>query len=115
MLLWCHVNVDPLVSICQMVWETHQLMTDPAHLFDANIFYPERLTLTLSDPIILPALMQAPLIAAGVPFVVAYNIVFLSSLWVSGIAPYLLVARLSGCSRAWSAAGLIYAVYLYRL
>jgi hypothetical protein len=106
---------DPLFSIWRMGWVTHQLLTDPAHLFDANIFYPERLTLTLSDPIILPALMQAPLIAAGVPLVVAYNIIFLSSLWISGIATYLLVERLTGSARAAFVAGLIYACYSYRM
>jgi len=106
---------DPLFSIWRMGWVTHQLLTDPARLFDANIFYPERLTLTLSDPIILPALMQAPLIAVGVPLVVAYNIVFLSSMWMSGIATYLLVERLTGSARAAFVAGLIYACYPYRL
>ena len=106
---------DPLFSMWRIGWVLHQLVTDPAHLFDANIFYPERLTLTLSDSIILPALTAAPLLAAGVPLVVAYNIVFLSSLWISGLATYLLVERLTGSARGAFIAGLIYACYPYRL
>ena len=106
---------DPLFSMWRIGWVLHQILTDPAHLFDANIFHPERLTLTFSDPVILPALMAAPLLAAGIPIVIAYNIVFLSSLWISGIATYLLVERLTGSARAAFIAGLIYACYPYRL
>jgi hypothetical protein len=106
---------DPLFSMWRIGWVLHRLVTDPAHLFDANIFHPERLTLTFSDPIILPALMAAPLLAAGVPLVIAYNIVFLSSMWISGLATYLLVERLTGSARAAFVAGLVYACYPYRL
>ena len=43
---------DPLFSTWRIGWIAHQIVTSPLHLFDANIFYPERLTLTLSDPVI---------------------------------------------------------------
>ena len=105
---------DPLFSVWRIGWVNHQLFTDPRHLFDANIFYPERLTLTLSDPIVLPALMGAPLLAAGVHPVVAYNVLLLSAFWFSGIAVYLLVERLTGSPRAAFIAGLIYACCGYR-
>jgi hypothetical protein len=82
--------------------------------FDANIFYPQRLTLTLSDPVILPALTIAPLLAVGVHPVVAYNILFLSGFWLSGVATYLLVERLTGSARAAFVAGLAYACSAYR-
>ena len=55
---------DPLFMMWDIGWVAHQLVTDPAHLFDGNMFYPERLTLTRSDPMLLPALMAAPLLAA---------------------------------------------------
>jgi hypothetical protein len=106
---------DPLFSMWRIGWVLHQLVTDPAHLFDGNIFYPELLTLTLSDPIILPAVTAAPLLALGVPMVVAYNVLFFSSLWISGIATYLLVERLTGSAPAAFIAGLVYACYPYRL
>jgi hypothetical protein len=105
---------DPLFSVWRIGWVNHQLFTDPRHLFDANIFYPERLTLTLSDPIVLPALMAAPLLAAGVHPVVAYNLLLLSAFWFSGIAVYLLVERLTASPRAAFIAGLIYACCGYR-
>ncbi|HEU5258422.1 MAG TPA: hypothetical protein VFU28_20690 [Vicinamibacterales bacterium] len=105
---------DPLFSVWRIGWVNHQLFTDPRHLFDANIFYPERLTLTLSDPIVLPALMGAPLLAAGVHPVVAYNLLLLSAFWFSGIAVYLLVERLTASARAAFIAGLTYACCGYR-
>ena len=105
---------DPLFSIWRVGWVNHQLVNDPRHLFDANIFYPERLTLTFSDPIVLPALTAAPALALGVHPLVVYNLLLLSGFWFSGIAVYLLVARLTGSPRAAFVAGLVYACALYR-
>src|SRR4029453_7184189 len=105
---------DPLFSMWRVGWVNHQLFTDPRHLFDTNIFYPERLTLTLSDPIVLPALMAAPLPAIGIHPVVVYNLMLVSAFWFSGIAVYLLVERLTASPRAAFIAGLIYACCGYR-
>ncbi len=105
---------DPLFSMWRVGWVNHQIVRDPAHLFDANIFHPERLTLTLSDPMILTAIMSAPLLAIGVHPVVAYNLVFLAAFWLSGLAVYLLVERLTGSARAAFVAGLAYACASFR-
>ena len=40
---------DPLFSVWRIAWVSHQLPRNPLALFDANQFYPERLTLTYSD------------------------------------------------------------------
>jgi len=105
---------DPLFSIWRVGWVNHQLSADPRHLFDANIFYPERLTLTFSDPIVLPALLAAPALALGVHPVIVYNLLLLSGFWFSGIAVYLLVVRLTESARAAFVAGLVYTCALYR-
>lgn len=105
---------DPLFSMWRIGWVTHQIVRDPARLFDANIFHPETLTLTLSDPMILTAIISAPLLALGVHPVVAYNLVFLSAFWLSGLATYLLVERLTGSARAAFVAGLTYACASFR-
>lgn len=106
---------DPLFSVWRIAWVPHQLFNDPRHLFDANIFFPDQLTLTLSDSVILPSLMAAPLLAAGVHPVVTYNLLFLSGFWFSGIALYLLVERLTGSARAAFVSGLMFACYSFRL
>ena len=50
----CHPRMvpdygDPLFSAWRIARLAHQLVTDPRHLFDGNIFYPLPLTLTYSD------------------------------------------------------------------
>jgi hypothetical protein len=105
---------DPLFSMWRMGWVFHKLGGDPRPLFDANIFYPEPLTLTYSDSMLLPALTGAPLLAAGLHPVVAYNVLFLSGFVLSAITTYLLIARVTGSARAAFIGGLMYGFYPYR-
>jgi hypothetical protein len=105
---------DPLFSIWRLAWVNHQLLRDPAALFDANQFHPERLTLTYSDAMIVPALMAAPLFWIGVHPVVIYNVLLLASFVLSGVAMFLLVRSLTGRSEAAAIAGILFALYPYR-
>ncbi len=96
---------DPLFSMWRIAWVQHQLVADPRHLFDANIFYPLPATLTYSDAMILPAIAAWPLAWIGVHPVVAYNLVLLATFVLSGLAAYLLVRALDlGSAAAWIAA-----------
>jgi hypothetical protein len=105
---------DPLFSIWRVAWVNHQLPRDPLRLFDANIFYPERLTFTYSDSLIVPALMAAPLLWVGIHPVVAYNILFLSAFVLSGVTTFLLVRALTDRADAAIVSGVIFALYPYR-
>ena len=91
---------DPFLSMWRAGWVFQQLRGDPRGLFDANIFYPEPLTLTYSDSMLLPGLSAAPLLAAGLHPVTTYNLVLMSGFVLSGIAAALLVERLTGSWRA---------------
>jgi hypothetical protein len=106
---------DPLFSMWRMGWVAQQLAGDPRPLFDANIFFPQPLTFTLSDSMLLPAATAAPLLWAGVPPVIAYNLLFLSGFLLSGIATYLLLVRITGSPPAAFIGGLLYAFHPYRL
>jgi hypothetical protein len=106
---------DPLFSIWRIGWVLHQLAVDPLRLFDANIFYPERLTLTFSDPMILPALAAAPMLAAGAHPVLVYNVLLIAGFWLSGVATYVLVERLTRSPQAAFISGLIYASSSFHL
>ena len=105
---------DPLLSIWRMGWVCHWLHGDPRPLFSPNIFYPERLTFTYSDSMLLPATMACPLLAAGLHPVVAYNLLFLAAFVFSGLAMYLLVAHLTGSPRAAFVSGLLFGFYPFR-
>ena len=106
---------DPLFSMWRMAWVSHQILIDPRHLFDTNIFYPAKATLTYSDSMILPALTAAPLLWSGVHPAIAYTILFQSGIILSGLAAYVL-ARATGFGQgaAWIAA-LVFCLYPYRI
>jgi len=52
---------DSLENSYIFSWDAHALLHQPLHLFDANIFYPERLTLAYSENVLGLAVFVAPL------------------------------------------------------
>jgi hypothetical protein len=105
---------DPLLSTWRTAWIAHQLPRDPLHLFDANIFHPERRTLAFSDATILPGLAAAPLLWAGVHQVIVYNLLLLSSFVLAALFMFLFVRRLLGHTGAAVVAAVAFASYPYR-
>jgi hypothetical protein len=105
---------DPLFSVWRIAWIAHQLPRDPLHLFDGNMFHPERLTLTYSDPVLVPAIMSAPFFWLGGHPLTVYNLLFLSGFAFSGVTTYYLVRALTGRRDAGAVAGIIFALYPYR-
>jgi hypothetical protein len=83
-----------------LAWDVHQLAHDPRHLFDANVFYPERDTLAYSDHLLVQALMAAPLLWAGASPVLAYNLVLIAGLALTGWTTTLVVRRWTGSPMA---------------
>ena len=102
---------DPLFSIWRIAWVSHQLPRNPLALFDANIFYPERLTFTYSDSLIVPALMAAPPLWLGMHPVVVYNVLLLPASCCPGVTTFLLVRALTGRVDAAIVSGAIFALY----
>ena len=105
---------DPLLSVWRLGWIAHALATDPRHLFDAPIFFPEARTLAYTDAVLLPALVSAPFIWLGVPLVIVYNTMLLGSMLLSGIGAWLLARRLTGHTLAALAAALAFGFAPYR-
>jgi len=110
-----HDDGDPLLNAWALAWVAHQLPRAPAHLFDANIFYPERRTLAYSETLLVPAAFAAPLQWLGVGPLFVYNIVFLSGFVVSGAGTALLVRSLTNCTAAGVLAGIVFAFLPYRI
>src|SRR6185503_18739166 len=110
-----HDDGDPMMVTWVLAWVAHQLPRAPAHLFDANIFYPERNTLAFSETLLVPGLIVAPLHWLGVGPILIYNLVFLSGFAISGVGVALLVRRLTGNAGAAILAGLVFAFPPYRI
>ena len=105
---------DPLLSIWRLAWVAHQLPRDPMHLFDANIFHPNVLTLAYSDAMLLPAAVGAPLLWLGVHQVLVYNLIFFASIVLSGVTMFLLVRALTARADAALVAGILFAFCAFR-
>jgi hypothetical protein len=74
-----------------MAWVAHQLPRDPLHLFEANIFYPAKDSLAFSEPLIVPAMLGAPLAWAGGSPVLVYNLTLILGFALTAFATCLLV------------------------
>ena len=106
---------DPLLNTWILAWDIHALITDPAHLFDANIFYPLKNTLAYSEHLLGTAFLAGPFyLAFGEP-VLAYNVAFLLSFALGGFGMYLLALRHLRSKAAAFLAGLAFAFAPYRL
>ena len=105
---------DPLFSIWRIAWVSHQIVRDPLRLFNGNMFYPEPLTLTYSDSMIVPAMLSAPFFWIGVHPVLTYNLLLLFSFVFSGVTMFLLVRALTGRIDAAMIGATVFVLYPYR-
>ena len=96
-------RVDPgdgALNIWAIGWVAHELPRHPLRLFEANIFYPEHLTLAYSEAMIVQGALAMPIVALGGSAVLAYNLVLMAGLALTGWAFCLLTWRWTG---SWSA------------
>ena len=108
-------NDDTILNEWVLAWDAHQAVTDPAHLFDANIFYPDRRTLAYAEHLLVPAAMGAPLLWAGASPVLVYNLLLLAGFTLTGWATWYVVARWTGDSAAGVLSGVLVAFNAHTL
>jgi hypothetical protein len=84
-------------------------------LWNANIFYPEPLTLAYSEHLFGQALQVLPIQALTGNILLSYNLLFISTFALSGLAVYVLVRDLTDRPLAAFVAGLAFAYAPYRL
>ena len=102
-------NADTQLNAWAISWVAYQLPRDPLHLFDANIFHPERYTLAFSEPILPPAVLALPLRWAGASPITTYNVLLITGLVLTGFGMYVLVWRVTGDATAGVLAGCLLA------
>lgn len=108
-------NADAELNEWIMAWVAHQLPRNPARLFDGNFFYPERDTLAYSEPLIVPALMGAPLAWLGASPVLVFNIVLMLGFALTAYAGYALTYSWTGDRTAGLVTGSLFAFNTHTL
>jgi hypothetical protein len=108
-------NPDTMLNEWAIAWVAHELPRHPLHLFDANMFYPEKNTLALSESMVVQSAMALPLFLAGASPVLAYNIVLLAGFTLTGWATSVLVAAWTDDWVAGVAAGMLAAYNAHTL
>jgi hypothetical protein len=108
-------NGDAQLNEWIMAWVAHQLPRAPAHLFQGNIFYPAKDTLAFSEPLIVPALLGAPLAWLGGSPVLVFNVMVLAGFALSAFAGYALVFGWTGDRMAGLLAGAAFAFNTHTL
>jgi hypothetical protein len=89
-------NMDTQLNEWTMAWVAHQVVRDPVHLFNANIFYPEKRTLAFSEHLFVQGVMAMPLYWIGVSPVAAFNIILILGLALTGWATAIVMHRWTG-------------------
>ncbi len=91
---------DGRFSIWNVGWIDHALVTDPAHLLDANIFYPHTGTLAYSELNLAAGVFGLPAFLVTHNAIAAVNFAVLLGLALSFVCTWALVRRLTGSAPA---------------
>jgi hypothetical protein len=108
-------NSDAQLNEWIMAWVAHTLPLHPAQLFQANIFYPAHDALAFSEPLIVPALLGAPVAWLGGSPVLVMNLMVLAGFALTAFAGYLLLYRWTGDRLAALLAGSTFAFNTHTL
>ena len=108
-------SVDPVLNTWILAWDQHALLTQPAHVLDANIFFPYAGALLYSETLIVPSILLLPVALAGANPVSIHNLMVLLGFTLTGFAGYLLGKELLRNRAAGLAAGLVLAFNPYTL
>lgn len=112
---WSRVDGDGGLNTWAVGWVAHALIEDPAKVFEANIFYPQHLTLAYSEAMLLQGLFALPVIALGGSAVLAYNVAVFSGFVLTGWLFCLLIRRWTGYWSAGCIGGSLAAFNAYTL
>ena len=89
-------NADAQLNEWILAWVAHVLPRTPSQLFQTNIFYPAKDTLAFSEPLIVPALLGAPIAWLGGSPVLVFNLMVIAGFALTAFAGYLLMFAWTG-------------------
>jgi len=106
---------DCLLNTWIISWVQFRIFSDPLKMFDANIFYPAKNTLSFSEHLFPQAMISLPLRLVSANPVLVYNFVFFFSYFLSAWAMFLLVRYLTKNTLAGLACGVMFAFNSYMM
>lgn len=102
-------NADAQLNAWIVSWFAHTLPTHPSAFWQGNIFQPGERALTFSEPLVIPALVGAPILWLGGSPVLVFNLLLIAGLAATGLAGWWVVTRWTGSPRAGLVAGALLA------
>jgi hypothetical protein len=106
---------DPLLSAWLFGWGAHAAVDAPLRLFDANMFFPQGLTLAFTENMLGLSLPFAPLFWVTGNALLIENVALIAYVAVAGLGAYLLVREIGASPLLAFVCAAAYAVTPYRL
>src|SRR5262245_44760389 len=88
-------NGDGQFSVWNVAWVAHALLTDPRHVFDANIFFPHRGTLSYSETNLAAGALGVPIYWLTRSAYATHNLVLLTSFVLNTTGVYYLARHVA--------------------
>lgn len=105
---------DPLLNTWILDWDLYSITNAPAHIYDANIFYPSKYPLAYSENLFGIAIVALPFYFFGFTPLTIYNIVFLLGFAFCGYGAFVLGRVLTRSTAGGIVAGILYAFVNFR-
>ncbi|HEX8619376.1 MAG TPA: hypothetical protein VF911_17470 [Thermoanaerobaculia bacterium] len=105
---------DPAINTWILDWDHHALTSDPARLFDANIFHPHRYSLAFSENLLGIALPLLPLYLLGFAPITIFNVAMFLAFALTGYGAYVLARLVTGSTGAAICSGIYFAFLSFR-
>lgn len=105
---------DVRLIIWTLAWDNHAVLAG-LPLFDANVFYPAQRSLAYNEHLFGVSLFTLPIYAATGNAVLAYNVVWLLSFILNGVAMHALLRRYTGRDLAAFAGAVVYTFSFYKM
>jgi len=108
------VQRDINLTVWALAWDAHALTTDPLHLFDANAFFPARLTLAFSEHRLGNVPFAGPVFLLTGNAVLGHQVALFASFVLCGLAMAVYVLYWTGDRMAALAGGFVFTFAPYR-
>jgi hypothetical protein len=106
-------SYDGQYGLWQAAWVARALVTDPLHVYDANIFHPHTTTLAFSEPTLLAGILGLPAYLATHSPYATHNLAVLGFFLLSFLGAFALGRYLTGAMWPSLALGIAYAFSPY--